>query len=201
MDKSNKGLSLTLHPDAFLKRRLRMPNIGYRDMPRLKEEDLIKKGVKLHKTRKASILCSNLVLALGETERVTDFEIGFPLAEANINGKWIIDPLNDDQALAVHVKGKGLIILGGCSHAGIINSIKYAQKLTGIDDVHAVLGGFHLTGPIFEPIIERTIDEIKKLAPDVVVPMHCTGWKAINRFSQEIPNQFILNTVGTTYMF
>ena len=69
------------------------------------------------------------------------------------------------------------------------------------DAVHAVLGGFHLTGPVFEPIIEPTIEEMKEIGPDYVVPMHCTGWKAINQFAQEMPGQFVLNSAGTTYVF
>ena len=101
----------------------------------------------------------------------------------------------------MNVKGKGLVVIGGCSHAGIINTVKHAQKVTGAPHVHAVLGGFHLTGPIFEPIIGPTIEKMKKIGPDIVVPMHCTGWNAINQFAKEMPDQFVLNTVGTKYVF
>ena len=83
----------------------------------------------------------------------------------------------------------------------IINTVKHVQKVTRTSKVQAVLGGFHLTGPIFEPIIGPTIEEMKKIGPDFVVPMHCTGWKAINQFAEEMPEQFLLNTVGTTYVF
>jgi 7,8-dihydropterin-6-yl-methyl-4-(beta-D-ribofuranosyl)aminobenzene 5'-phosphate synthase len=70
-----------------------------------------------------------------------------------------------------------------------------------VDTVHAVLGGFHLTGPVFDPIIEPTIAAMKEIGPDYVVPMHCTGWKAINQFAKAMPGQFVLNSVGTTYVF
>lgn len=196
-----KGTPITLHPDAFLPRRIKIPDVGVRDMPGLDETALRQTGVALNKVRKASPLCSDLVLALGEVERVTDFEKGFPWAEAKINGAWALDPFYDDQGLAVKLKSQGLVVLGGCSHAGIINTVKHAQKVTRTDKVHAVLGGFHLTGPIFEPIIAPTIKEMKKIGPNFVVPMHCTGWKAINEFSKEMPGQFVLNTVGTTYVF
>jgi 7,8-dihydropterin-6-yl-methyl-4-(beta-D-ribofuranosyl)aminobenzene 5'-phosphate synthase len=83
----------------------------------------------------------------------------------------------------------------------IINTVRHIQEQTGTEKVHAVLGGFHLTGPIFEPLIGPTIEEMKKIGPDFVVPTHCTGWNAINRFAKEMPEQFILNTVGTTYVF
>jgi len=91
--------------------------------------------------------------------------------------------------------------IGGCSHAGIINTVKHAQEIAGTQKVHAVLGGFHLSGPLFDPIIKPTIEEMKKIAPEYIVPTHCTGWKAINEFATAMPDQFQLNSVGTTYVF
>ena len=140
-------------------------------------------------------------MATGEVERVTPFEKGFPGMEAKINGNWVVDPFNDDQGLVVNLKDKRLVVIGGCSHAGIINTVKYAKKITKIEKVHAVLGGFHLTGPLFEPIIGTTIDEMKKINPEYVAPMHCTGWNAINQFKEKMPGRVIINTVGTTYTF
>jgi 7,8-dihydropterin-6-yl-methyl-4-(beta-D-ribofuranosyl)aminobenzene 5'-phosphate synthase len=199
---AKKGIPLVLHPDAFLDRRISIPAIRRKaSMGMLSEKDLRDTGVTIHKIAEASTLASGLVMVTGEVERVTDFEKGFPWAEAKIGGEWVVDPFHDDQGVAVKVKGKGLVVLGGCSHAGIINTVKHAQKVTGTDKVHAVLGGFHLTGPLFEPIIKPTIQEMKKIAPDIIVPMHCTGWKAINQFAEEMPEQFILNSVGTTYVF
>jgi len=63
------------------------------------------------------------------------------------------------------------------------------------------MGGFHLTGPVFEPIIEPTIEEMKRIEPDYIIPMYCTGWKAINGFAVQMPEQFLLTSVGTTYVF
>lgn len=200
LQKAKKGISLILHPDAFLERRFNAFGVIV-DFPKLDKAALKKTGVKIQRRREASTFGGGLVLATGEVERVTDFEKGFPLAEAKIDGQWIVDPFWDDQGLAVNIKGKGLVVIGGCSHAGIINIVKYAKKLTQTDKVHAVLGGFHLTGPIFEPIIGLTIDEMEKIKPDFIIPMHCTGWKAINQFAADMPEQFILNTVGTTYVF
>lgn len=196
-----KGTPLILHPSAFLERRLNIPNVPPREMRRLEDADIERTGAKSRKMAQASTLCSDLVLSLGRVERFTDFEKGFAWAEAKIEGNWITDPFDDDQGLAVNVKGKGLVVVGGCSHAGIVNTVKHAQKVTGIEKVHAVLGGFHLSGPVFEPILGRTIEELKKIGPDFIVPMHCTGWRAINQFAQEMPEQFVLNSVGTTYVF
>jgi 7,8-dihydropterin-6-yl-methyl-4-(beta-D-ribofuranosyl)aminobenzene 5'-phosphate synthase len=197
-----KGIPLVLHPDAFLQRRLNAPVIGRPlEMPTLDEEALKETGAMLHQTKGAFTLASDLMLVTGEVERVTDFERGFPWAEARIAGDWVVDPFHDDQGVAVKVKGRGLVVIGGCSHAGIINTVKHAQKVARTDAVHAVLGGFHLTGPVFEPIVGPTIEEMKKIDPDYVVPMHCTGWRAINQFAKEMAGQFILNSVGTTYVF
>jgi 7,8-dihydropterin-6-yl-methyl-4-(beta-D-ribofuranosyl)aminobenzene 5'-phosphate synthase len=202
LERAAEGMPLVLHPDAFLQRRLNIPVIGRpAGMPALDEEALKEAGAVLHKAREASTLASDLVLVTGEVERVTDFERGFPWAEAQIDGQWAVDPFHDDQGVAVKIKDKGLVIIGGCSHAGIINTVKHARRVARTDAVHAVLGGFHLTGPAFEPIIEPTIAEMKKIGPQYVVPMHCTGWKAIHQFAREMPGQFLLNSVGTTYVF
>jgi 7,8-dihydropterin-6-yl-methyl-4-(beta-D-ribofuranosyl)aminobenzene 5'-phosphate synthase len=93
------------------------------------------------------------------------------------------------------------VILSGCAHAGIINTVRYLQEISGIEKVHAVLGGFHLSGPIFEPGIGPTISQMKEMGVDYVVPMHCTGFKATTQFASLMPEQYLLNSVGTTYVF
>jgi 7,8-dihydropterin-6-yl-methyl-4-(beta-D-ribofuranosyl)aminobenzene 5'-phosphate synthase len=201
LNRATKGIPLTLHPDAFLKRRVNLPNVGIADMPTLDEAAIKKTETTLLKAKEASTLASDLVLVSGDVKRVTAFEKGFPWAEAKIDDKWVVDPFHDDQGVAVKVKGRGLIVIGGCSHSGIINTVKHVQNVARTSKVHAVLGGFHLTGGIFDPIIGPTIEEMKKIGPDFVVPMHCTGWKAINQFAEKMPEQFLFNTVGTKYIF
>jgi len=197
-----KGIAVILHPEAFLNRRLNIAPLGVQvPLPSLEEAALQKAGMKIHKVREDSTLGEGHALVLGEIERVTEFEKGFPWAEAEVGGKWVKDPFPDDRGVAFRVKNKGLVVIGGCSHAGIVNTVKHAQKVSGAGKVHAVLGGFHLTGPLFDPIIKPTIEEMKKIGPDYIVPTHCTGWKAINEFAREMPDQFLLNTVGTTFVF
>lgn len=201
-EERNEEVPLYLHPDAFLERRLNIPAIGHpAPIPALDEGSLKEAGALPVKSEKAMPLAGGLIHTTGEIERRIPFEKGFPWAEAKIDGDWVYDPFNDDQGLVVKLKGKGLVVISGCAHAGIINTVEHAKKIAGTEKVHAVLGGFHLTGPIFEPIIQPTIDELKRINPDYVVPMHCTGWKAINRIAEELPEQFLLNTVGTTYVF
>jgi 7,8-dihydropterin-6-yl-methyl-4-(beta-D-ribofuranosyl)aminobenzene 5'-phosphate synthase len=197
-----KGIAVILHPEAFVNRRLNIAPLGMQvPLPSLEEAALQKAGMKIHKVREDSTLGEGHALVLGEIERVTEFEKGFPWAEAELGGKWVKDPFPDDRGVAIRVKNKGLVVIGGCSHAGIVNTVKHALKVSGAGKVHAVLGGFHLTGPLFDPIIKPTIEEMKKIGPDYIVPTHCTGWKAINEFAREMPDQFLLNTVGTTFVF
>jgi 7,8-dihydropterin-6-yl-methyl-4-(beta-D-ribofuranosyl)aminobenzene 5'-phosphate synthase len=101
--------------------------------------------------------------------------------------------------LIANVAGKGLVVLTGCGHAGIVNICRYAQRLTGETRLHAVIGGFHLNGPLFEPIIPATLDALDELAPDVIVPAHCTGWRAVHAIAARFPQRFIQNSVGTTF--
>jgi 7,8-dihydropterin-6-yl-methyl-4-(beta-D-ribofuranosyl)aminobenzene 5'-phosphate synthase len=90
-------------------------------------------------------------------------------------------------------------VITGCGHAGVVNTVRYAQRLTGEERVHAVIGGFHLVGLLFEPIIEPTCDALAELDPDVLVPCHCTGWHATTEIARRFPEAFIQNTVGTRF--
>jgi 7,8-dihydropterin-6-yl-methyl-4-(beta-D-ribofuranosyl)aminobenzene 5'-phosphate synthase len=201
LDQIDKTIPLVVHPEAFVSpryfglddgRKLRFPRT-------LVKADLEHRKVELVVSKAPTLIARDLVAVTGEVERVTDFEKGLPNALLERNGKVEKDPIADDQSLVLNLKGKGLVVISGCAHAGIINTILHAQKITGISEVYAVMGGFHLSGPVFEPIIEETISELKQLNPAVIVPMHCTGWKAIERFSQEFPASFILNSVGSKF--
>jgi 7,8-dihydropterin-6-yl-methyl-4-(beta-D-ribofuranosyl)aminobenzene 5'-phosphate synthase len=90
------------------------------------------------------------------------------------------------------------VVLSGCGHAGIVNTVRYARRLTGIDAVAAVIGGFHLSGPMFEPIIEPTVNAFADLSPALLMPAHCTGWRAVHRFAARFPDAFVPSAVGTT---
>lgn len=89
--------------------------------------------------------------------------------------------------------------MSGCAHSGIVNTVNYAKEFTGVDRVHAIIGGFHLARANDDEIT-KTIDLIKKEKPIHVIPSHCTGFQAISKFAQEMPNEFIEGVVGTTYI-
>ena len=114
-------------------------------------------------------------------------------------GSFLADDTDEDQSIVVHVEGKGLVIVSGCAHSGIVNTVQYAGRIAGIETVHAVLGGFHL-GRSSEAEVTRTVDAIAKMEPKLVVPSHCTGFDAMCRFAERLPNAFVLGTVGTRYI-
>jgi 7,8-dihydropterin-6-yl-methyl-4-(beta-D-ribofuranosyl)aminobenzene 5'-phosphate synthase len=115
-------------------------------------------------------------------------------------GNFQSDDLEEDQAIVINVEGKGLVVLSGCAHSGIVNTIQYAREISGVDAVFAVLGGFHLARSN-EGEIQSTIDALRGLAPEVLVPCHCTGFKAMCAFAKQLPDVFIPGVVGATYRF
>ena len=198
-----RGLPLVLHPDAWRERKVRFPTGTEIHMPGPSHQDLDREGWQVVEERGPSLLLDAAVLVTGQVERVTDFEQGFPLQQARTaDGGWEPDTwIWDDQAVVMHVRGKGLVVLSSCSHAGIINVLEHARRLTGTDHVHACVGGLHLTGGLFEPIIPRTVDALSGLGPDVVVPGHCTGWKAANLIVSRLPQAYVQSNVGTRLHF
>ncbi|WP_028319954.1 MBL fold metallo-hydrolase [Desulfatiglans anilini] len=190
---------LVVHPDAFLERRyLQLPDGRRLLFPqRIDRAELARRGVDLRETKEPSLLCDDHLLVTGEVERVTAFENGLPGAMVERNGAVEPDPIRDDQALVMHLKDRGLVVIAGCSHAGIVNTILYARTVTGMERIHAVLGGFHLTGPYFEQVIPPTIEALQSMDCALIAPMHCTGWKAIGAFEKAFPEAFVLNSVGS----
>jgi 7,8-dihydropterin-6-yl-methyl-4-(beta-D-ribofuranosyl)aminobenzene 5'-phosphate synthase len=110
------------------------------------------------------------------------------------------DDLEEDQAIVINVKGKGLVVLSGCAHAGIVNTVNYAREFSGVDRVYAIIGGFHLARSTPEEI-QATLVAIQALRPALLVPSHCTGFEATCAFSRQMPDQSVPGVVGATYPF
>jgi 7,8-dihydropterin-6-yl-methyl-4-(beta-D-ribofuranosyl)aminobenzene 5'-phosphate synthase len=198
---SKPQMPVVLHPDAFLKRWMVLPNEHKIRLPPMEEDKVLEAGAKVVKITEPYSLLGNFILATGEIPRRTQFEQGFPAHYAKINGKLQPDPLiRDDQALVMNVKGNGLVIISGCAHAGIINTVLYAKEMTGVNKVYALIGGFHLSFPN-ESIIDPTVEELKKIRPTFIIPCHDTGWKATNAILDAMPENFIPSAVGTTFIF
>jgi 7,8-dihydropterin-6-yl-methyl-4-(beta-D-ribofuranosyl)aminobenzene 5'-phosphate synthase len=196
------GIPLIVHPAVFRPRRfVRLSESLRADMPPFSREQAAEAGVNIIETRDPYPLLDGHLLFLGEIPRRTEFERGMPNARFEENGEEKWDPIEDDTGVAAHVKGKGLVVLSGCAHSGIVNTVKHAQALTGIEAVYAVMGGFHLTGPALAATIEPTTRALQSIAPKHVVPCHCTGRDATMHIEKEMPDQFVLNMSGTKLIF
>lgn len=198
-------LPVIIHPEAFRKRALVFPNGDRCEFPAfLDERKMHESGARIEKNVHSTPLASETTLVTGEIPRVTEYEKGMPTNThfSLVDGKLEPDPLvPDDQGLVINVKNKGLVVISGCAHAGIINTVKYAKQIAGVDKVHAVIGGFHLTGNFYAPIIEPTIQDMKQIEPKIIIPSHCTGLRAVVKIANAFPDAFIENSVGSTFQF
>jgi 7,8-dihydropterin-6-yl-methyl-4-(beta-D-ribofuranosyl)aminobenzene 5'-phosphate synthase len=155
---------------------------------------------RLVSTKQSSLTAGGMVCVTGEIPRKTSFETGYAQHKTFVKGGWKSDPLIiDERAVAIAIKGKGLVVLSGCAHAGIINTVTYVQQITGTKQVYAVMGGFHLAGKTFENRIQPTIEALQRINPELIVPSHCTGWKAMCAMAKTFPEAFVWNSVGNLY--
>jgi len=192
---------LVVHPDFWLRRRIALPGREPYELPTTSEEKVRAAGFSVVERCEPSLLLDGGLLVTGEIERTTEFERGFAVHQAFRDGEWQPDPLiHDDQALVANVRGRGLVVITGCGHAGVINTMRYARKLTGVERVYAVIGGLHLATPLFESTIRPTVEALAELAPQVVVPAHCTGWRATHALAAALPDAFVPGSVGTRYI-
>ncbi len=169
------------------------------DIGQLRKEELEAFGLKVTEVKTMTQIIPGAYFT-GNIDRVTAYEKVPPSLLIKRGEKPEPDDFRGEQAFFFNLKGKGLVVLSGCAHAGIVNTVKQAQKVTGIQKIHAVMGGFHLINAKPE-IIQRTVSDIKGLKPEYIVPTHCTGFEAILAFAREMPDEFVLNTAGTQYTF
>ena len=194
-----KKLPIIVHEDMFKIRGVINPDGTIREYPRFPSNAQVGPARYL-RTKQPFLLFENKILVSGEIPRKTDFEKGFPGHCEYSNEKWVPDTwIWDDQAIIINVKHKGLIIISGCAHAGIVNTTLFGQQITEINKVYAIMGGFHLAGKNFEPRISKTVEKLQQISPTVIVPMHCTGWRGNNAFFEAMPQAFVGNSVGNLY--
>lgn len=199
---AGRTVELVLHPAAFRELRyLKVSDQLKLHLPAPRRGAVEGSGIRVVTSRTPRALLDGALLFLGEIPRKTAFEKGFARAYYQEGGaeKW--DPMEDDSAIVGHVRGKGLVVLSGCAHSGIVNTVNYAREVTGVDEVFVVMGGFHLTGAEFEPLIDPTTRAIRAMRPRYVVPTHCTGRKAVMEMERQMPEQFLLNMSGTRMVF
>ena len=197
-----RTLPLVIHPEAWRERKVVFSTGAELRLPPPTRGDLEAEGLEVIEERRHTLLLDGRVLVSGEVERTTEFEKGFPTHHARSDGGWEPDPMiSDDQNVIINVKGKGLVIVSGCSHAGAVNVLRNAERLTGVRRIAGFIGGFHLTGGIFEPIIGPTVDAFVAANVGRILPAHCTGWKAVHVLAQAMPDAFVQPAVGTVVSF
>jgi 7,8-dihydropterin-6-yl-methyl-4-(beta-D-ribofuranosyl)aminobenzene 5'-phosphate synthase len=170
------------HPQAFSPKLKICPFLRYIGLPFTRSEAEAA-GAVLLPSQSPALLAESLITT-GEVERRESLE--------TVEGFWTImdgcycqDSIPDDQSLAASIKGKGLVVISGCAHSGIINTIRQAQRLLDMEDLYAVVGGFHLQGAKQERM-EATAEILRWLDPKIVRPGHCTGQKAISLLQQTL---------------
>jgi 7,8-dihydropterin-6-yl-methyl-4-(beta-D-ribofuranosyl)aminobenzene 5'-phosphate synthase len=189
------GLPIYCHPDIFWSKYLMTPRgkVGPWKLERDKVEEA---GAQLHCTAAVQQLREGVYLT-GEVPRRTDFEGPLPGAKIIKDGQDIDDPIIDEQALVVNLGEKGLVVISACSHPGIVNTIQYAQEITGNSRIYAVIGGLHLA-QVSEKVLTQTINGIKDSGAQLALTGHCTGFRPHIRMSQELGSTFAISCVGST---
>lgn len=177
---SRRKTPVIAHPKIFDVKLKIGPSLRYIGSPFKQSEVDASNGVML--LARNPVVLTKGVMTSGEIERGVPYEKNenFWTVDEERSGK---DAILDDQALIIDVEGRGLTIISGCAHSGIVNTLKQAQKVTGINKVYAILGGFHLKDAD-EKRIESTVKEFLKVDPEVVGPCHCTGFKAVRRLTE-----------------
>jgi 7,8-dihydropterin-6-yl-methyl-4-(beta-D-ribofuranosyl)aminobenzene 5'-phosphate synthase len=201
---NHKDIPVYIHPRMFLPKSVHTKDNGeirIRELDPVPSRDEIEDagGIPLDSSQGDTIQ-DGLVLISGEVPRRTSYETGFPGHRALINDCWEDDEaLIEDQFVAARTK-EGLVILTGCSHAGIVNMVKYARELTGEERIVGIIGGFHLAKKS-DSTIGATVHELKETQPALVAATHCTGWSAQQAIKSALGSVSIYSSVGDQYSF
>lgn len=192
-----KPIAIVLHSDALKPKFVVKPRMRLAGIPYTKWQ-IEQHGGRFLFSKGVAPLADG-IWATGQIERTNQFE---KIPERFLTVKderFVRDDMLDDQALVID-HNKGLIVITGCAHAGVINTVKYAQKITGINHVYAVIGGFHLIEANQERI-EWTIQAFREISPEFLGACHCTGDKAIKKIKEEFGEKFIEIHTGTVLKF
>ncbi len=194
LEAGGEGIDVYTHPQAFLPKLVVTPR-GKAGPWQLPKEELEALGARFVTNTQPTVV-NHYFLLSGEVPRTTPFEKPWPAARIiREDGQEVLDDFEDEQSLIIKVKDKGLVVIAGCSHPGIVNMVKHAQEL-GKDRIAVVIGGFHL-GVVSQDVMEETILHLKELGADLVVPCHCTGFRATCRMAQTLGDTFAVNCVGS----
>src|SRR5437867_2012850 len=203
--------------DTFCHRVVVTP-AGSVDYGTLDRSTLEARGLKVVLAKQPAVVTGHAFVT-GEIARVTDFEkppaaarlVAGPMDSACAAshfgakvearpGDVVADTFQGEHATVYHVKDRGLVVITSCGHAGVINSVRQAQKASGIQKVHAIVGGFHLA-PASDEIVSKTVEVFKDINPDYVIPMHCSGVNTIMAVHMTMPRKLVMPSTGTRVIF
>ena len=182
----NRNVPIYLHPGMFDERGQRQPDGGVLPTALLPTPgELTEAGAAPVVTNAPQLFLDSMFYLSGEIPRVTSYEIGVPIhVRRDAGGIWQPDPLIiDERFLAVAVKDKGVVVFTACSHAGVVNVLTHARDCFPEQKLHAVMGGFHLSGET-ERCIPDTVRDIAGFGLTVIAAGHCTGWRALNALAR-----------------
>jgi 7,8-dihydropterin-6-yl-methyl-4-(beta-D-ribofuranosyl)aminobenzene 5'-phosphate synthase len=136
----------------------------------------------------------------GEVPRKTDFEPGMPNAFVEVDGELVHDEILDDQSIFIELEGRGIVVLTGCCHAGVVNTLVHAQEMFPEQRIYALVGGLHLNNAD-ETQMEETITYLSQLQLSHISALHCTGYYAQKILMDRLKDRWLPNTVGARYSF
>ena len=198
-----KELPVYIHPNLFAPRRFREGENNYITVSyNLTNQDIERYGGKVIESIEPISLFDNRLVISGEVDRITSYEQGSPGECTHMNGEWVDSPLViDERILILNLKNKGLCVFTGCGHTGVINASLYSKKLTGMEPIHLLMGGFHLAPTLMQNRIAPTLEDLIKLDPNYIVTGHCTGTKAQSEFTKQFGSKHSSYGVGTVFCF
>jgi len=194
LKKIGRKVPIIAHPDIFQPKLKAEPHLKYIGVP-FKASEVEAAGGMLVCAKNPVTLAEGVVTS-GEVERSIPFE-EIEVFHTIKEGRLTRDFLLDDQALIVKVEGKGIVVILGCAHSGVVNTIRQAQKVTGTKEIYAIAGGFHLLRAEEEKI-RLTVEELLNFNPKHIAPCHCTGLKAICNLTKAFGDRCTLLTTGSS---
>jgi len=194
LQQMKRRIPVLAHPDIFAPKLKARTVLEYIGLPFIRSQAEAAGAVMLE--CRGPVPLAQGLTTTGEIPRLEGFE--------KVEGFWTVrdgqygpDIIPDDQALAAVLPDRGLVVITGCAHSGIINTIRQAQRITGVDELYAVIGGFHLMGADRERI-DATARALLKLDPAVIRPGHCTGQRAVCQLQQALGERCQPLAVGET---
>ncbi len=205
---ANGGRPVPVHvnPEMFVHRGERLDSgdvFPLEDIPT--PAALEQAGGRVENDPEARLLLDDMFYLSGEIPRVTGYEKGLP-GQVRRNADdtdWEPDPwVTDERYLAVKVRDKGIMVFTACSHAGVVNVLRNARDVFAPTPIYGVMGGFHLAGKAFEKIIPDTVHDLKEFDLNVIVPGHCTGWRAVHSLLDAFGESVVVpSAVGRRHLY